>query len=208
MRKSSQGAPWPYPCRRHVFPFFEKEGPPPCRRPISPSVRPKTLPILCSSHFLFSSHFLQFFGSWSSRWVNMHQHRPHNGPNIASRWANITPKMDQHSHKITQQWARIVLKIGQHSPNMSQYRPKIGRLPSKYPALYNFFCCSHFSALSDKHSRQLYFITDTSCELFVESMYLSSFSCLTMQGKQQQRRLHNTGPCTREKIPLFFFDRT
>ena len=103
-------------------------------------VRPKTLPIL--------------YFSLSSRWVNMHQHRPHNGPNVASRWANITPKMDQHSPKITQQWARIVLKIGQHSPNMSQYRPKIGRRPSKYPVLYNFFCCSHFSALSDKHSRR------------------------------------------------------
>ena len=31
------------------------------------------------------------------------------------------------------------------SPKIGQHSPKIGRRPSKYPAFYNVFCCSHFS---------------------------------------------------------------
>ena len=105
-------------------------------------VRPKTpafYGVLCSSHFF------SFFGSCGSRWVNMGQHRPQDGPtwaNIAPRWASIAPRWANifpRSANIAPRWAHIALKIGQHSPKMGQHSPKIGRRPSKYHAFYSVF---------------------------------------------------------------------
>ena len=63
---------------RQFSPLRRREGPPPCRRPPPP---PRTIKISCVLQCFFCcSHFLPFFGSSGSRWVNMGQHRPQDRP--------------------------------------------------------------------------------------------------------------------------------
>ena len=67
------GAPWPRPCRTAVL--SSPYGCAPCRRPTPPPPKtPAFYGVLCSSHFF------HFFGSCGSRWVNMGQHGPQDGP--------------------------------------------------------------------------------------------------------------------------------
>ena len=73
--KSGQGPPGRVLAVRQFSPLRRREGPPPPAA--GESVRPKSpafYGVLCSSDFF------PFFGSCGSRWVNMGQHRPQDGP--------------------------------------------------------------------------------------------------------------------------------
>ena len=69
------GAPWPWHCRRRFSPLRRREGP--RHLPATHLVPPKSPAFYGVS---CPSHFFHFFGLCGSRWVNMGQHRPQDGP--------------------------------------------------------------------------------------------------------------------------------
>ena len=72
--KSGQGPPGRGIAVRQFSPLRRREGP----RPLPPTSPPPKTPAFYG--VLCSSQFFSFFGSCGSRWVNMGQHRPQDGP--------------------------------------------------------------------------------------------------------------------------------
>ena len=72
--KSGQGPPGRGIAEGGSLLSVGERGRRPSRRPTRPPKTPAFYGVLCSSHFF------PFFGSCGSRWVNMGQHRPQDGP--------------------------------------------------------------------------------------------------------------------------------
>ena len=73
--KSGQGPPGRGIAVRQFSALRRREGPPPL-----PPTSPPRQKLLRFYGVLCSSHFFPFFRSCGSRWVNMGQHRPQDGP--------------------------------------------------------------------------------------------------------------------------------